>query len=243
MTNDWMGPSAQDPATPEPNLPPQPWAAYQPQPEASDQPQSWESYQPPTYQPQPGTPYQQQPGMPYQQQYGMPYQQQAGGPYQSHAVSPYQAQPGFFAGPPYGTPTMRPPVGMIGALKAFFLNYFRFDGRASRAEYWWVVLAYAIGGVMMQVLIGIAASAEGSAVATALAGVTALVVLAAVVGSFLPSISLTVRRLHDANLSGLLALLSLVPYLGGLILIVLCILPSNPAGARFDGPVQPRAGD
>ena len=33
---------------------------------------------------------------------------------------------------------------MIDAVKLFFKNYFNFTGRASRSEYWWFILAFAI---------------------------------------------------------------------------------------------------
>lgn len=42
------------------------------------------------------------------------------------------------------------------------------------------------------------------------------------------------RRLHDANYSGGLILLLLIPFLGGLILLVLDLQESNPEGSRFD---------
>ena len=50
----------------------------------------------------------------------------------------------------------------------------------------------------------------------------------------MPSIAISVRRLHDGNFSGFLYLLHLIPYLGSLIVLILTILPSNPFGARFD---------
>ena len=35
-------------------------------------------------------------------------------------------------------------INMLDALKLFFKNYFNFKGRASRSEYWWFILAFAI---------------------------------------------------------------------------------------------------
>jgi uncharacterized membrane protein YhaH (DUF805 family) len=52
--------------------------------------------------------------------------------------------------------------------------------------------------------------------------------------TLVPSIAISVRRLHDGNFSGWLYLLILIPILGALAIIVLMLLPSNPAGARFD---------
>lgn len=54
--------------------------------------------------------------------------------------------------------------------------------------------------------------------------------------TIVPSLALVVRRLHDGNFSGWLVLVGLVPFLGALALLVFMILPSNPAGQRFDQP-------
>ena len=35
-------------------------------------------------------------------------------------------------------------INMLDAVKLFFKNYFNFKGRASRSEYWWFILAFAI---------------------------------------------------------------------------------------------------
>lgn len=59
-------------------------------------------------------------------------------------------------------------------------------------------------------------------------------------GVLVPSLALAVRRLHDVNLSGWLLLLGLVPVLGGIAVLVMALLPPNPAGQRFDQP-QPAA--
>ena len=45
--------------------------------------------------------------------------------------------------------------------------------------------------------------------------------------SIIPSISSTVRRLHDAGYSGLIYLLYYVPFIGGLILIILLLQPTK----------------
>jgi uncharacterized membrane protein YhaH (DUF805 family) len=56
----------------------------------------------------------------------------------------------------------------------------------------------------------------------------------------LPSLAVLVRRLHDVNLAGWFALLGLVPFLGAIFVLVVTLLPSNPAGARFDVVKQPK---
>lgn len=128
------------------------------------------------------------------------------------------------------------------AVQRFFKKYATFSGRASRSEYWWwTLVAFAVG-----VVLNIITSVAGAAGSTVTADGTAVPGPGALVGGILliiwglavivPSFALLVRRLHDANLSGWLALLILVPFLGALALIVMAILPSNPAGQRFDRP-------
>lgn len=68
----------------------------------------------------------------------------------------------------------------------------------------------------------------------AIVGYILLVIWA--LATIVPSLALTVRRLHDVNMSGWLVLLGLVPFLGALALLVFMILPANPAGQRFDQP-------
>lgn len=48
--------------------------------------------------------------------------------------------------------------------------------------------------------------------------------------------ALVVRRLHDANYSGWMALLGLIPLVGGIILLVFVLTGSKPEGQRFDRP-------
>lgn len=58
--------------------------------------------------------------------------------------------------------------------------------------------------------------------------------------TFIGSIALTVRRLHDRNRCGWRYFLTFVPIVGPVIVIVFLALPPDPAGARFDR--QPRHG-
>jgi uncharacterized membrane protein YhaH (DUF805 family) len=50
----------------------------------------------------------------------------------------------------------------------------------------------------------------------------------------IPSLAVTVRRLHDGNFSGWMMLLGLIPLAGGIILLVLTLMEPKPEGARFD---------
>lgn len=132
--------------------------------------------------------------------------------------------------PYYGAPF---PV----AITRFVKKAFVYRGRASRSEYWWVALALAgVTIVFNAISMGFDASdSRGLAIGGVLFGLLSLLVNLALL---LPSISLTVRRLHDANFSGFFAFLGLVPFLGPIALIVFACLPSVQQGARFDGTGQ-----
>ncbi|MGX5681504.1 DUF805 domain-containing protein [Schumannella luteola] len=127
------------------------------------------------------------------------------------------------------------------AVKRFFSKYAVFSGRASRSEFWWVwlfllLLSLVLAGIAGTV-IGLTGTptASGDGVQITAPGIVALVVVGLILLAFIiPEIALTVRRLHDANFSGWLYLLHLIPYLGALIVFILTLLPTNPQGARFD---------
>ncbi|MBF9319484.1 DUF805 domain-containing protein [Mycobacteroides chelonae] len=113
------------------------------------------------------------------------------------------------------------------AITRFFRSYARFSGRASRSEYWWVMLAQtAAAGLLVG---GVAVGTEG---ALERLGVTVLIGFVLVWA--IPAWALTVRRLHDADFSGWMALLAILPYIGSLMPIIFGFLPSKPRGECFD---------
>ncbi|MFL4476359.1 DUF805 domain-containing protein [Paeniglutamicibacter sp. MACA_103] len=151
--------------------------------------------------------------------------------------------PGHPTENPYATPTENslelPRYGAkFGeAIQRFFKKYATFSGRASRSEYWWVALLSFLVSIIGQ----IAMTAGGAATADPYtqepgSGMIPGLVIVIIYGlaTLVPSIAVSVRRLHDGNFSGWLYLLVLIPVLGGLAIFVLMLLPSNPAGVRFD---------
>jgi uncharacterized membrane protein YhaH (DUF805 family) len=149
----------------------------------------------------------------------------------------YQAgtgEPPLWA-PYYGAPF---PV----AIRRFFKKYATFTGRASRSEYWWWVLVAVAVGIIINIITaaggasGATVAADGSAVPGPGAAVGLVLLAIWGLATIVPSLALTVRRLHDVNLSGWLVLLGLVPFLGGIALLVLTVLPPKPEGQRFDVP-------
>jgi uncharacterized membrane protein YhaH (DUF805 family) len=184
----------------------------------------------------------QQPGQ-YDQQAGQ-YDQQPGRTPQYGAPAP--------AGPGGEPPLWAPWYGIAfpKAVGRFFTKYARFDGRASRSEYWWWVLANAIVYVVLwAVLIAIIVATGDTTSSSSATGVQAnatsnsplIAIPGVLVGiwflaTLVPNIAIAVRRLHDANLSGPFWFLSVIPGVGGIVLLVLMLLESKPEGQRFDQP-------
>ena len=95
-------------------------------------------------------------------------------------------------------------------------KYFKISGRATSAEYWEFQL------FILLVVLGlgiIAAVTEWNFILILAAIFYALVII--------PSFCAQIRRLHDAGFSGWFVLLPLVPYVGGIALLVMTLLKSD----------------
>lgn len=127
-------------------------------------------------------------------------------------------------------------ASMGQAVTRFFKRYAKFQGRSSRSEYLWVQLAlFIISAILMIPIFGsLAGSSSSSSGTSPLASVFMVILFLVSLAVLVPSIALSVRRLHDTNQSGYMYLLSLIPYLGGIIVFIMCCLPTKPEGARFD---------
>ena len=107
-------------------------------------------------------------------------------------------------------------------------HYADFTGRARRSEYWYFVLFNFIVSILIGLSLGVIAG---------LLNVPALVYLAYLwsLAVFIPSLAVSVRRLHDIGRSGWWLLLSLIPLVGSIILIIWHCTDSQP-GANQYGP-------
>ncbi|RCS26944.1 DUF805 domain-containing protein [Polaribacter sp. WD7] len=97
-------------------------------------------------------------------------------------------------------------------------KYVEFSGRARRKEYWMFVLFHFI---FISLLVIILISSTGSFDTNAEPNsIVALILSVYIFGTLLPSIAVTVRRLHDIGKSGWWYFISLVPYIGSFILLI-----------------------
>ena len=120
-------------------------------------------------------------------------------------------------------------MGFADAVRTALSRYATFDGRATRPEFWWFALFY----FLVQLAAGVL---DVALFPNAIFGVVAPLVSLALL---LPTLAVTARRLHDTDLSGWWQLISLVPVLGFIALIVLCVRPGTAGPNRFGPPSLP----
>ena len=104
----------------------------------------------------------------------------------------------------------------VGCLK----NYAKFDGRARRKEYWMFCLGNIIIGFVLGFILGIIGAP------TYIGYIYSLAVL-------VPSIAVTVRRLHDIGKSGVWYFINFIPCVGSIWLIVLLCQDSMPGENEY----------
>ena len=121
-------------------------------------------------------------------------------------------------------------------------KYATFAGRASRSEYWWFMLAYFIGAMIFMipffVMGGLDSVANGDLAGAPI--VPIVLVSLYFLGMIIPTISVTVRRFHDRNLSGWwylgLILAGAIPFVGIAATIgsfVITVLKGTPGANTF----------
>ena len=111
-------------------------------------------------------------------------------------------------------------------VKEAFGKYATFEGRSRRKEYWIFTLFCVVVAVVLTSIDSVTGTYGRSAGVGLLSGLFYLAVL-------VPSLAVTVRRLHDTDRSGWWVLLSLIPVLGGIVLLVFMCIDSQPGANRF----------
>lgn len=112
-------------------------------------------------------------------------------------------------------------------------NYAGFSGRARRKEYWMFTLFNIIISFVLGFVDGIIGSVNPTVGIGALGGIYSLAVL-------IPSLAVSVRRLHDVGKSGWMLLIALIPIIGAIWLLVLMVSDSKPEENQY-GP-NPKEG-
>jgi uncharacterized membrane protein YhaH (DUF805 family) len=97
-------------------------------------------------------------------------------------------------------------MGFGQAISSGFSNYVNFSDRACRSEYWFWILFI----ILAEIVTSIIDYAIGVQVVTGLFGLA----------TFLPSLAIAIRRLHDLDRTGWWVLLWFIPLIGWIILII-----------------------
>jgi uncharacterized membrane protein YhaH (DUF805 family) len=117
-------------------------------------------------------------------------------------------------------------------------KYAVFDGRARRKEYWFFILF----NILISVVLGSIDRFTGNIFVDtdlgqfgggAYAGILGTFSSIYALGVMIPSIAVSVRRLHDTGRTGWWVLINFVPVIGGLIFLYFMVLDSNPESNEY----------
>ncbi len=128
-----------------------------------------------------------------------------------------------------------------------FKRYADFSGRSRRKEYWLFVLFLSGAALAIVIAMGIMLSAASSGgdlgsrgLGLGMPELMVLVFLVYALGVFIPHLAVTVRRFHDQDKSGWFVLLGLIPYVGGLVVMIMMMMEGTRGPNRFGpDPKQP----
>ncbi|MFE5808455.1 MULTISPECIES: DUF805 domain-containing protein [unclassified Streptomyces] len=99
-------------------------------------------------------------------------------------------------------------------------KYAVFSGRARRQEYWMFTL-FQVAAVIVLAIID------------AVIGASSIIVGLYVLGTLVPTLAVTVRRLHDLGKSGAWYFIAFVPFIGGIWLLVLTATAGQPQPNQY----------
>ena len=133
------------------------------------------------------------------------------------------------------------PSKVLGSLRVDWMlmpyrRYFDFRGRSRRREYWLFGLFYMLVSMAVVAVFGAPSTAYFSTrfrYETLTTGTAQLVLNLFGLVSFIPSLAVSVRRLHDIDRSGWWLLLWLVPVLGWIVLFVFICLDGTYGRNRY----------
>jgi uncharacterized membrane protein YhaH (DUF805 family) len=120
-------------------------------------------------------------------------------------------------------------MNMIEAVKTCFSKYATFSGRAMRSEFWWWMLFMTIVGIVLSMWMfssvdWTALETDPGAMMGMFTGAAGILYVVFYLVTFIPSLAVGARRLHDTGKSGwwqLLWLLGVIPFAGLIACIVL----------------------
>lgn len=107
-------------------------------------------------------------------------------------------------------------ISMPHPFKSFILQWCDFKGRSDRTEYWTIIFTH------LFITWGFVMILQFSGVHSPTSQITSILLAAYLLITWVPRMSLTIRRLHDTGMSGFWYLLTFLPFIGSLIVFGLC---------------------
>ncbi len=104
-------------------------------------------------------------------------------------------------------------------LKVIRDNYANFEGRARRKEYWMYTLVNSLLSLGLYALAIIGAISE----IEVLMIIGFILLIGYTLATFVPSLALIVRRMHDIGKSGWMLFVSFIPFIGSIWMLVLLV--------------------
>ena len=113
-------------------------------------------------------------------------------------------------------------------------KYAQFTGRSRRKEYWMFFLFTFVVSFVLQILAGMLSGGRSeNGMPSGLGMVVFIVLCLFALAILIPSIALAFRRLHDTNRSAWWLLIGLVPFIGGIVLLVFYVMDGTPGPNKF----------
>ncbi|MBQ8656293.1 MAG: DUF805 domain-containing protein [Prevotella sp.] len=106
-------------------------------------------------------------------------------------------------------------------------KYCNFEGRASRSEFWWFQLGAFIVSFVWSFIMGFGSGFFAAAGSDGMVHVFQVLNYVPMLALFLPTLGVSVRRLHDVGKSGYWWFLNFICCIGGLYLLYLYVQESD----------------
>ena len=119
---------------------------------------------------------------------------------------------------------------MIEAYKKFWKGYVDFKGRSTPSDYWFAYSAHVLilfACYLLEAVFERMAVETGSSDLFTIGVIFLLIFFAYGIAACLPGIAVTVRRLRDAGYNWPYIFVAFIPFVGGIILIVLLCKPTK----------------
>jgi Predicted membrane protein len=116
-------------------------------------------------------------------------------------------------------------------VKYGFKNYFNFEGRATRKQFW-IFIAFIIGGYLIAYILDLLLGTSY------FIGDHGLFNFLFDLAILFPYVTICVRRLHDIGRTGTWIFINVIPIVGAIVLLIFFCKPSDPEINEYGSPLN-----